>query len=153
MYIYFVVVQLPSCVWLFVTPWTAACQASLSFTISWSLPNFMSVELVMPPKHLILCHPLLLLPSIFPSIKVFSNESAFHIWWPKYWSFSFSISPCNAYCIQGWFPLRLTSLISLLSRGLSRVFFSMTVQKHQFFGALSSLRSSSHIHTWLLEEP
>ena len=147
------VVQSPSRVWLFATPWTAGHQASLSLTISWSLPKFMTIESMMPSNHSILCHPLLLLPSIFPSIKVFSNESAFHIRWPKYWSFSFSISPCSAYCIQGWFPLRLTSLISLLSRGLSRVFFSMTVQKHQFFGALSSLRSSSHVHTWLLEEP
>ena len=82
---------------LFVTPWTAACQASLSFTISRSLLKFMSIESVMPSNHLIPCHPLLLLPSIFPSIRVFSNESALHIRWPKYWSFSFSISPSNEY--------------------------------------------------------
>ena len=77
------------------TPWTTACQAYLSITNSLSLPKLMSIESVMPSKHLILCRPLLLLPSIFPSIKVFSNESARHMRWPKYWSFSFSISPSN----------------------------------------------------------
>ena len=82
---------------LFVTPWTGTCQASLFFTISWSLLKLMSIELVMPFNHLILCHPLLLLPSIFPSIRVFSNESLVRIRWPKYWSFSFSISPSNEY--------------------------------------------------------
>ena len=86
------VVQLLSCVQLFATPWTAARQASLSITNSQSLPNRMSIESVMPSKHLILSRPLLLLPSIFPSIRVFSNQSALHIRWPKYWSFSFSIS-------------------------------------------------------------
>ena len=96
--LYFVVVvQLLSHVWLFVTPWTAACQASLSFSIYWSLLRLMSTESVMPSNHLILCHPLLLLPSVFPSIRVISNESAVHIKWPKYWSFSFSISPSNKY--------------------------------------------------------
>ena len=84
-----------SCVWLFLTPWTAACQASLSFTISWRLLRLMSIKLVMPSNHLILCCPLILLPLIFPSIRVFSNESVLHIRWPKYWSFSFSISPSN----------------------------------------------------------
>ena len=79
------------------TPWTAARQASLSITSSWSLLKFMSIESVMPSNHFILCHPLLLLPSIFPSIRVFSNESILHIRWPKYWSFSFSISPSNEY--------------------------------------------------------
>ena len=88
-------VQSLSRVWLFVTPWTAACQASLSITNSWSLPKLMSIESVMPSNHLILCHPLLLLPSIFPSIRVSSNESALRIRWPKYWSFSFNISPSN----------------------------------------------------------
>ena len=82
---------------LFVTPMDAACHASLSITNSWSLPKLMSIGLVMPSNHLILCYPLLLLPSIFPSILVFSNESAFYIRWPKYWSFSFSISPSNEY--------------------------------------------------------
>ena len=90
-------VQLLSRVWHFATPWTAACQASLSIANSRSLLKLMSIESVMPSNHLILCHPLLLLPSIFPSIRVFSNESAFLIRWPKYWSFSFSISPSNEY--------------------------------------------------------
>ena len=89
-------VQSLSRVRLFVTPWTAAHQASLSITNSQSLPKLISIELVMPSNHLILCHPLLLLPSIFPSIRVFSNDSALHIRWPKYWSFSFSISPLLA---------------------------------------------------------
>ena len=80
-------IQPLSCVWLFVTPWTIACQASLSITNSWSPPKLMSIELVIPSNHLILCHPLLLLPSIFPSIRVFSNESALRIRWPKYWEF------------------------------------------------------------------
>ena len=88
-------VQLLSCVWLFTTPWTAARQASLSITNSWSLLKLMSIESVMSSNHLILCHPLLLLPSIFPSIQVFSNESTLHIRWPEYWSFSFSVSPSN----------------------------------------------------------
>ena len=92
-----IVVQLLSCVWLFATPWVAARQSSLSFTISRSLLKFMSIELVMSSNHLILCHPFLLLPSAFPSIRIFSNESAFRIRWPKYWSFSFSISPSNEY--------------------------------------------------------
>ena len=88
-------VQSLSRVWLFVTPRTAAHQASLSITNSRSLPKHMSIELVMPSNHLILCYPLLLLPSIFPSIRVFSNETALHIRWPKYWSFSFNISPSD----------------------------------------------------------
>ena len=87
--------QFLSHVWLFATPWTTARQASLSITNSQSLPKLMSIESVMPSNHLILCPPLLLLPSIFPSITVFSNESTFHIRWPKYWSFSFNISPSN----------------------------------------------------------
>ena len=94
---HFIVVQSFSHVWLFATPWTAACQVSLSFTISWSLLKFMSIELVMSPNHFILCHLLLFLPSIFPSIRVFSNEMALRIRWPKYWSFSFSISSSNDY--------------------------------------------------------
>ena len=88
-------VQSLSCVRLFVTPWSAAHQASLSITNSWSSPKPMSIESVMPSSHLILCRPLLCLPSIFPSIRVFSNESTLHIRWPKYWSFSFNISPSN----------------------------------------------------------
>ena len=88
-------VQSLSCVQLFATPWTAARQASLSITNSQSLPRLLSIESVMPSNHLILCRPILLLPSIFPSIGVFSNESALHVRWPKYWSFSFNISPSN----------------------------------------------------------
>ena len=148
-------VQLLSCVWLFVTPWTPALQASLSITNSWSLLKLMSKELVKPSNHLILCYPLLLLPSIFPSIRVFSNESVLRIRWPKYWSFRFSLSPSMN--IQDWFPLGLAGWISLQSKGLSRVFSNTTVQKHQFFGTKLSLQSNSHIHnqihTWLLEKP
>ena len=110
-------VQSLSRVWLFVTPWTAARQASLSITNSQSLPKPMSIELLMPSNHLILCRPLLLLPSIFPSITVFSNESALHIRWQKYWSFSFSISP--SVNTQDWSPLEWTGWISLQSKGLS----------------------------------
>ena len=94
-----------SCVLLFVTPWTAARQASLSFTISWSLLRLVSIGLVMPSNHLILCHSLFLLPSIFPSIRVFSSESVLCIRWPKYWSFSFSISPSNEH--PGLISLRM----------------------------------------------
>ena len=88
-------VQSIRCVRLFATPCTAACQASLCITNSWSLPKLMSIESVMPPNHIILCCPLLLLPSIFPSLRVFSHESALRIRWPNYWSFSFNISPSN----------------------------------------------------------
>ena len=117
-------------VWLFVIPWTAAYHASLSLVISQSLPKFMSFELVMPFNHLILCLPLYLLLSIFSSIRVFSNEPALHIRWPKYWaSASASVLPMS---IQGWFPLGLTGLITLLSKGLSRFFSSTTVQKHHW---------------------
>ena len=101
-----------------------------------------SIESVMPSNHLLLCCPLFLLPSIFPSIRIFSSESVLRIRWSKYCSFSFNISPSNN--IQDWFPLRLTSLI-LQSKGLSRVFFNTTVQKHQFFGAQLSLWSNSPI--------
>ena len=100
---------------LFVTPWTAASQASLSITNSRSLLKLMSITLVMPSNHLILCRPLLLLPSIFPSITVFSNESAFHIRWPKYWSFSFSISPSNEYL--GMISFRMDWLALLAVQG------------------------------------
>ena len=110
-------------VWLFVTPWTAARQALLSSTISQSWVKFMSIESVMLSNHLSLCRPLLLLPSIFPIIRIFPSDLALRIRWPKYWSFS--ISPSNK--IQGWFPLQLTDLISLQSKGLSRVFSSTTI--------------------------
>ena len=123
-------VQSLSHVRLFATPWTAARQASLSITNSQSLLKLMSIESGMPSNHRVLCHPLLLLPSIFPSIRVFSNESVLHIRWPMYWSLSFSISPSNESGL---------SWISLQSKGLSRVFSSTTVQKHQFFGPQLSL--------------
>ena len=129
------VVQSLRRVQLFVTPRTAACQAFLSFTIFQSLLKLMSIELAMPSNHLTLCCPLLL-PSIFPSIRVFSNELALHIRGPQYWSFSFSISPSNEY--SGLISLELTGWISWKSKGLLRVFSSTTVQKHQFFSALPS---------------
>ena len=151
MYVKCLVAQLLSHVQLFVTLWTAAHQASLFFTISQSLLKRMSIESVMPSNHLILCCPLLLLPSIFPSIRVFSKELALHILWPKYWSFSFSISPSNEH--SGLISFRWTGWISLQSKGLSRVFSNTTVQEHQFFNAQPSLWSSSHTHTWLLEKP
>ena len=121
-------------------PWTAACQASLSLTISWSFPKFISIELVMPSKHLIFCHPLLLLPSLFPRIRDFSNESDVCIRWPEYRSFTFSISPCKEY--SGLMSFKIDWLISLPSRRLSRVFSSTTVQKHQFFDTSPLLSSS-----------
>ena len=149
-------VQSLSRVWLFATPWIAARQASLSITNSQSSPKLTSTELVMPSSHLILCHPLLLLPPIPPSIRVFSNESTLRIKWPKYWSFSFSFSWNWSVLLmntQDWFPLEWTGWISLQSKGLSRVFSNTTVQKHQFFGSQLSSESNSHIHTWPLEKP
>ena len=138
-------VQSVSRVQLFSSPWTAACQASLSITNSWSLLKLMSIESVMPSSHLLLGCPLLFLPSVFPSIRVFSNESVLHIRWPKYWSFSFSIRPSNEY--SRLISFRLIVSISLQSKGLSRVFSSTTVQKHQFLSTQLSLWSNSHIHT------
>ena len=132
------------------TPWTV-CQASLSITNSRSFLKLMSIKSVMTSNHLTLYHPLLLPPSIFLSIRVFSNESVLHIRLPKYWSFSFkSVLPMNT---QDWSPLGWTGWNSLQSKGLSRVFSSTTVQKHQFFGVQPSSWSNSHIHTWLLEKP
>ena len=113
-----------------------------------SLPKFMFIALIMLSSHLILWRPLLLLPSIFPSIRDFSNESSVHIRWPKYWSFIFSISPSSEYS-ELISPLILTGLI-LLSKGLSGVFSGTIVQRHQFFGILPSSRSSSLNHTWWL---
>ena len=141
-------VQSFSHVRLFVTPWTAARQASPSITNSQSLLKFRFTESVMPSIHLILCPPLLLLPSIFSSIGVFSDESVLHIRWPKYWSFSFSISPSNdcsgliSFRID-WFDLLAVqgTLKSLLQHHSSKASI------HQFFGAQSSLWSNSHIHT------
>ena len=133
------------------TPWIAACQASLSITNSWSLPKPMSIESVMLSSHLILCHPLLLLPPVPPSIRVFCNESTLHMRWPKYWSFSFRISPSSEH--PGLISFRMDWWISLQSKGLSRVFSNTGVQKHQSFGSQLSSQSNSHIHTWPLEKP
>ena len=148
-----VTVQSPSHVWLSATPWTAAHQTSLSFTISLSLLKLMSTESMVPSNHLILYHPLLLLPSIFPSVRVFSSESAVYIRWWKYWSFNFSIHSFLPMNIQGWFLIGLTSLISLLSKELSRVISSSRIQKHQFFSAQPSWWTNSHVRTQLLEKP
>ena len=141
------VVQLLSCVWLFRTPRTTACQASLSFTISHSFLKLMSPESVMPSNHLILCHPLLLLPSIFPSIRVFSNESALHIRWPKYWSFG--IKPSNGYSglisFIDWFDL-------IAVQGMLK----SLLQHHSLKAKVlqcSGLWSNFHICTWLLKKP
>ena len=139
-------VQSLICVRLFATPWITAHQASLSITNSWSSLRLMSIESVMPSSHLILCCPLLLLPPIPPSIRVFSNESTLCMRWPKYWSFSFSIT-------QDWSPLWWAGWISLQSKGLSRVFSNTTVQKHQFFSTQLSSQSKFHIHTRPLEKP
>ena len=143
-------VQSLSHVPLFVTPWTAAHQSSLSITNSWSLLKLMSIDSVMPSNHSILCPPLLLQPSVFPSIRSFPKSQFFA---PGGQSIAVSAStlifPMN---IQDWFPLRWTGLISVQSRGLSRLFSNTTVQKHQFFGAQLSLWSNSPIHTWVLEK-
>ena len=150
-------IQSLSHVRLFATPWTAAHQASLSITNSCSLLKLMSIRWVMPSNHLILCHALLLLPSVFPSIRVFSKTGSFPM--SQFFesggqsggvSTSTSVLAMNN---QEWFPLGRTGWISLLSRELSRVFSNTTVQKHQFFGAQLSLWSKSHIHMWLLEKP
>ena len=126
-------VQWISRVRLFVTPWIAARQISLSITNSWSLLKLMSIESVMPSSHLILCRPLFLLPPIPPSIRVFFNESTLRMRGPKYWSFIFSISPSKEH--PGLISFEWTGWISLQSKGLSRVFSNTTVQKHQFFCA------------------
>ena len=144
-------VQLLSSVWHFETPWTAAHQTSLSMANSQILLKLISIESVMPSNCLILCHPLLLLPSVFPSIRVFSSESVLHIRWPKYWSFRFSISPSNEYLalisfMTDWFDLPAI-------QGTHKSLVQYHISKHQFFGAQLSLWSNSYIHTWLLEKP
>ena len=132
-YYFHVVVQSLSHVWLLATPWTAAHQASLSFSLSQGLLKIVSVESVMPSNHLILCRPLLLLPSIFPSIRVFFSESVLPSGGQSIGvSASASVLLMN---IQDWFPLGWTGLISWQSKGLSRIFSNTTVQKHRFFGA------------------
>ena len=130
-----------NCVRLFATPWITAHQASLSITNSRSSLKLMSIESLMPSSHLILCRPLLLLPAIFPSIRVFSSESVLHIRWPKYWSFSFSISSSNEY--SGVISFWIDGFDLLSVKGLSGVFFSTQ----------PSLWPNSHICIWLLETP
>ena len=144
-------VQFLSRVWLFATPWTAAHQASLSITNSQSSPKLMSIELMMSSNHLIFCRPLLILPSIFPSIRIFSNESALCIRRPRDWSFSFSISPSNEYARlisfkSDWFDLLAVqeTLKSLLQHHS---------WKASVFAAQPSLWFNSYIYTWLLEKP
>ena len=138
-------VQSLSHVRLFATLWTTAHQASLSITNSRSSLRLMSIKSVMPSSHLILFRPLLLLPTIPPSIRVFSNELTLRMWWPKDWSFSFSISPSKEHV--GLVSFRMDWMDRLQSKGLSKVFSNNTVQKHQFFGTQLSLQSNSHIHT------
>ena len=144
-------VQSLSCVWLFVTPWIAARPVSLSVTNSWSLLKLLSIELVMPSSHLILCHPLLLLPQPLPGSGSFTMSQLF-AWGSQSIgvSASASVLPMNT---QDWFPLGWTGWISFQSKGLSRVFSNAAVQKHQFFGPQLSSQSKSHICTWPLEKP
>ena len=147
----FSAVQSLSRVWLFVTPWTAADQASLSITNSWSLLTLVSIESVMPSSHLILCRPLLLLPPVPPSIRVFPMSQLF-AWGGQSIEVSAlaSVLPKNT---QDWSPLEWTGSIFLQSKRLSRVFSNTTAQKHQFFSAQLSSQSNFHIHTWPLEKP
>ena len=136
---------------LFVTPWIAVCQASLSITNSWSSLKLMSIESVMPSSHLILCCPLLLLPQSLPASESFPMSQLF-TWDGQSTGVSAlaSFLPKNT---QGWSPLEWTGWVSLQSKGLSRVFSNTTVQKHQFFGTQLSSQSNSHIHTWPQEKP
>ena len=140
-----VVFQSLSSVQLFVTPWTAPCQASLSITNSRSLFKLTSIESMMPSNHLILCRPLLLLLSVFPSIKVFSNESVLCIRWAKYWNFSFSISPYNEY--SGLISFRVDSFDLFAVQGTLKSLLQHHSSRHQFFSIQPSLWSSYHIHT------
>ena len=144
-------VQLLSHVWLFATPWIAAGQASLSITNSQSLLKLMSIKSVMPSNHLILCCPLLLLPSIFPSIRVFCNESVLRIRWPKNFGFSFNISPSNEY--SGLISFRVDWLDLLAVQGTLKSILQHHSSKASILRSWLSLWSNSHIHTWLLEKP
>ena len=146
----FSLVQSLSCVWLFATPWTAAHQASLFITNTRSLLKFMSIESVMPSSHLILCLPLLLLPPIPPSSRVFSNGSTLLMRWPKYWSFSFSISPSNEH--PGLISFGMDWLDLLAVQATLKSLLQHHSSKHPFFGAQLSSQSNSHIHTWPLEK-
>ena len=147
-------IQFLSCVQLFATPWTAAHQPSLSFTISQSLLKLMSIKSVMPFGHLILCCPLLLLLSIFPSMTVFSSESLFTLGGQSIGASAFVQwildNPMN---IQGWFHLGFSGLISLMLQRTLKNLLQQHIWKHQFFGNQPSLWYKSHIHTWLLEKP
>ena len=145
-------VQSISHVRFFVTPWTAAHQASLSITNFQNLlKKFMSIESAMPSNHLILCHPLLLLPSIFPNFRVFSNESVLCIRWPKYWSFSFSISLSNEY--SGLISFRIDWFDLLAVQGTPKSLLQHDSSKASILWCSAFLWSNSHIHTWLLEKP
>ena len=146
-----VVIQLLSCVWLFATPWTASCQASLSFTVSWSLFRFMSIESVMLSKHLILCCTLLHLLSIYPSIRVFFNDFALHIRWQKYWSFSFSIRSSNEY--SGLISFRIDWFDLLAVQGTLKSLLQNHSLKASILSAQPSLWFSANIHVWLVEKP
>ena len=149
-YYYYLTLKSLSCVWLFATSWTTAHQVSLSITNSQSLLKLLSIELVMSSNHLIPYHPLLLLPSIFPSIRVFFNESVLRIRWPKYWSFCFSISPSNEY--SGLISFRTDWLDLLAVQGTLK----SLLQHHSSKASTlwhSALWSDSYIHTWLLEKP
>ena len=134
------VIQLLSCIWLFATPWTIARQASLSFTISLSLLKLMFIESVMPSNHLIFCRPLLLLPSVFPSIRIFSNKSALHIRWPKYWSFS--ISPSNEY--SGFISFRIDWFDLLAVRGTLKSLLQYHSSKASIFRCSAFYVQFSH---------
>ena len=144
-------VQSLSGVWLFATPWTAARQVSLTITNSRRWLKLMSIESVMPSNHLILHHFLLLLPSIFPSIRVFSNESVLCIGGPKYWSFSFNISPSNEH--SGLSSFRMDWLDFLVIQGTLKNLLQHHSSKESILWHSPSLWSSSHTHTWLLEKP
>ena len=144
-------VQSLSRVRLFATPWIAARQASLSITNSWSLLKFMYIKSVMPSSHLILWRPLLLLPSIFPSIRVFSNKSALHMRWPKYWSFSFSISPSNEH--PGLICFRMDWLDLLAVQGTLKSHLQHHSSKASILWCSAFFTVHSHIHTWPLEKP
>ena len=143
--------QLLSHVQLFATPWIAACQASLSITNSWSSLRLTSIESVIPSSHLILCHPLLLLPPIPPSIRVFSNESTLRRRWPKYWTFSFSIIPSKE--IPGLISFRMDWLDLLAVQGTLKSLLQQHNSKVSILRHSAFFTSNSHIHTWPQEKP
>ena len=150
-WIWFSSVQSLSCVRLFVTPWTAAHQASLSITNSWSLLRLMFIESAMPSNHLILCRPLFLLLSVFPSIRVFSNESALRIRWPKYWSFVFNISPSNEH--PGLILFRMDWSDLLAVQGILKSLLQHHSSKASILRCSAFFIVHSHIHTWPLGKP